>query len=133
MSDGAHITYFHMGAWPVYVGFTMSREAFAKEMKRLSCPDVDFVNPGATATMHTFVKDGTATCIIAFDKQKGRSPEQEAGLIAHEAIHVAQELWERIGEHHPGREAEAYLVQQIVQCCLQEVWATKQNGDTSHD
>ena len=124
MNDKPHITYFHMGAWPLYVGFTKSRKAFAKEMKRLSCPGVAFVNPGANATMHTLVNDGTTTCIIAFDKQKGRSLEQEAALIAHEAVHVAQELWAAIGEHQPGREAEAYLVQQIVQCCLQEAWAS---------
>lgn len=125
MTDEPHIPYFNMGQWPLFVGFTTSRKAFAREVKRLGNPTVKFLaSDHSSATMHTFVEDGSTVCIIAMEKPAGRSNEQVAGMIAHEAVHVAQELWARIGEREPGREAEAYLVQMIVQCCLQEAWKT---------
>jgi hypothetical protein len=124
MTDEPHIAYFNMGSWPLYVGFTNSPKRFAKEMRRMGIEGVSFLNPGGNATMHTFVRNGTTTCIIAMEKAKDKSPEMIAALIAHEAVHVAQELWSQIGEEQPGREAEAYLVQMIVQCCLQQVWKT---------
>lgn len=124
MSDEPHIRYFNMGPWPIYVGFSDSPEAFAKEMQRMKIDGVPFVNAGANATMHTFEKDGSTTCIITLQKGCGKSREMVAALLAHEAVHVAQELWQAIGEHKPGREAEAYLVQMITQCCLQEAWKT---------
>lgn len=123
----AHIEYFGMGPWPIYVGFTTSRKAFKKEMTRLKitpCPD--FVTSShANATTHFLTSpDNGLTAIIAMQKPVGRSPEQIAGLVAHEAVHVAQSLWENIGERTPGHEAEAYLVQMITQCCLQQVMKT---------
>lgn len=127
MSDEPHITYFNMGQWPLFVGFTTSKKAFTKEIKRLAVPrPVPFMGSGlASATTHYFVKDGTTTCIITMAKFGKKKPvEQIAGLIAHEAVHVAQELWCAIGEKEPGREAEAYLVQMITQCCLQEALDT---------
>ncbi len=123
--DEPHIAYFNMGPWPIYVGFTTSPKRFAREMKRLGCEGVaSLASDHANATTHHLIKDGSATAIIAMQKDKKRSPEQVAALIAHEAVHVAQELWSNIGERTPGREAEAYLVQMIVQCCLQEVLDT---------
>jgi hypothetical protein len=114
-----HIDYCHMGPWPIYVGFTTSKKAFAKEMKRLDAGKTAFLaRSGANATTHHLRKDNSTCCIITLDKTGG-STEQIAALIAHEAVHVAQELWENIGEDSPGRESEAYLVQHIVQFCLQ--------------
>lgn len=125
MKDEPHITYFNMGSWPIYVGFTTSPKAFAKEMKRLKCGDVAFLSTThADATTHFLVKDGSSTCIITMRKAKDKSFEQRAGLIAHEAMHVVQELWSNIGEREPGKEAEAYLIQMITQCCLQEALNT---------
>lgn len=126
MGDSSAITYFGMGQWPLYVGFTTSRRAFRSELKRLKITEpVEFHGSArANATAHNFVKDGETTVIITMDKPGKRSVEQVAGLIAHEAVHVAQSLWRDIGEESPGREAEAYLVQHITQCCLQEALST---------
>lgn len=125
MNDEPHITYFNMGPWPIYVGFTKCPEAFSKEMARLKIDDINFVNSGANATMHAFRKGGGGdlTCIITL-ATSGKNRACVAALIAHEAVHVAQELWDSIGEHNPGREAESYLIQMITQCCLEELWKT---------
>ena len=121
MSDKPHIDYFNMGPWPIYVGFTQSAKAFRKEMKRLKitpCPEIT-VNAHSNAATHFLTSpDHGLTAIIAMPKSK-RSPEQIAGLIAHEATHVARHLWINIGEDNPGHEAEAYLIQMVTQCCLQ--------------
>lgn len=127
MTDAPHIDYFNLGPWPIFVGFTMSPEAFAKEMERIGLQDAPtFIsNSHSHATTHLFDNDDALTlAIITLSGIKGRSKEQVAGLIAHEAVHVGQYLWERIGEREPGREAEAYLVQQITQECLQIIWNT---------
>jgi len=126
MTDAPCIAYYGMGQWPIYVGFTQSPKAFRKEMKRLaiSNPPEFLGSTHANATTHVLERNGTLTCIITFGKTKGRPVEQIAGLIAHEAVHVAQELWAAIGEHKPGAEAEAYLVQMITQCCLQDALDT---------
>lgn len=47
-------------------------------------------------------------------------------MIAHEAQHVVQYIREEFNGHHDfGVENEAYLLQYIVQSCLQELWKTK--------
>jgi len=123
--DAPCIDYFNMGAWPVYVGFTQSPKAFKREMARLNIKDCAYLaSPHANATTHYLEKDVNLTCIIALGNTKGRSAEQVAGLIAHEAMHVIQEMWANLGERSAGREAEAYLIQQIVQECLQIVNAS---------
>ena len=116
----AHIAYANMGPWPVYVGFTKSRKAFGREMKRLAIKGVPFLAPDhANASTHFLEHGGALTCIITLGSTKDRSIEQIASLIAHEAVHVAQEVWSSVGETKPGREAEAYLVQHVTQHCLQ--------------
>lgn len=126
MTEKPRITYFGMGPWPVYVGFTTKPKAFAKEMARLGITDPPkFVaNDHSHATLHTFTAGGPITMIITAHKDDEQSPEAWAGLIAHEATHVAQLLWEHLGEDQPGREAEAYIVQMVTQCCLQELFKT---------
>jgi len=121
-----HISYYGMGQWPIYVGFTKSPKAFRKEMKRLkvSNPPSFLANDHSNAATHFLVHEGKTTCIITMHPPGDRPIEQVAGIIAHEAVHVAQELWDNIGEREPGKEAEAYLVQMITQCCLQDALDT---------
>lgn len=121
-----HISYYGMGPWPMYLGFTTSPKAFKREMKRLAVEDHSpFVaNDHSNATTHHLMHGGMLTCIITLRGHKAFNVEQVAALIAHEATHVAQQLWESIGEREPGREAEAYLVQMITQCCLQDALGT---------
>jgi hypothetical protein len=125
-SDKPCIEYLNMGPWPVYVGFTTSEPAFAKEMKRLGLSDVAFLGrERASATVHTLTHGGEMTFILAMLPAKGRTKEQYAALVAHEAVHIAQGIKEEVSANdHLGRESEAYLVQHIVQWCLQLAWDT---------
>ncbi len=115
-----------MGPFPGFVGFTTDQKAFKRELKRLAVTEpVDFLATArANATTHYFEREGSTTAIITMGKPKNVSFEQYAALAAHEAVHVVQALWQDIGEKKPGWEAEAYLVQHIVQFCLQIAYGT---------
>lgn len=74
----------------------------------------------ADATTHYFQhSDGTLACIVALGMVAGKSPVEVAGLLVHEAVHVWQRYCDRIGEHRPGDEQEAYGVQAIAQELMQ--------------
>jgi len=123
------VHYFHMGCYPLYLGFCTDPAAFAKEIKRLKVEgDVPFLGrDSANATLHAFECNKELNFIICMDP-KGATQEQIAALLAHEAVHAAQVLWESIGETRPGEEAEAYLVQYIVQNCLLALKEERKKG-----
>lgn len=122
------VEYLHPGQWPVHIGFTTSETAFNEEMNRLKIPGdtrPSFVT--SDAAMHTFERNGSLLFIICM-KPTGRrhSKEQVASLVAHEAIHVVQHMEREL--YVNGRfddENAAYLLQHIVQHCLQHMWNTK--------
>lgn len=125
MKKADRIHYLNLGPWPGYVGVTTSAAAFGREMKRLKVKDADtFIkNEQSNATTHFLNNHGSNLAIICMQPQSKRhSNEQYAGLLAHEATHVVQEMRSNLGDL--GSEAEAYLVQQIVQEGLQQAWKT---------
>lgn len=120
------VTYINMGPWPVFVGYCTSRKAFKQEMRRLGVKSVpQFI----TGNMTTHIFDGPTgalCCIIACPPMsKHVSWEAYAALVAHEALHVAQEMRLQLNKGQClGAEAEAYIVQYITQSILQDVYKT---------
>lgn len=47
------------------------------------------------------------------------------GTIVHEACHVADRFWKRIGERKKGSESNAYFIEWIVKCCEKAKSMTK--------
>lgn len=136
--DKPHIKYFNMGPWPVYIGFTMNEEDFAKEMARL-CPgqDVAFLGTDqAGATCHILTNAGTLTAIITIhEPSKAIQPELYASMIAHEVVHALQATRDHLvnsdhGSEGMGTEGEAYFVQYLVQGMLQIAWDTGRTNRT---
>lgn len=75
----------------------------------------------ADATAHyADNKDGQSAVIVCIRVDEGRDAIEIAGLLIHEAVHVWQRYCERIGEHTPGAEQEAYGIQSISQVLLAE-------------
>jgi hypothetical protein len=115
-----------LGPWPGFIGFCFDEKVFHKEMERLGIKEkVDFLaSPHAHASLHHFTSKGNGRMyILALGPTKGRSKEQIAGLIAHEATHIVQRMREDIAQGQPlGDEAEAYIVQMVVQDALQFLW-----------
>jgi hypothetical protein len=132
--DRPHVSYLHPGQWPVHIGFTTDPHQFDREMKRLKVDNPTRFIKGdrSAATTHIFVKDGTLCFIIttvAYSKRRTR--EQYAALIAHEAIHVIQEMRRELASGACfDDESEAYLLQYIVQHCLQCAWGSRHTRNT---
>lgn len=122
------VAYVETGQWPVFIGFTTSEKAYRRELKRFGIKDhVEFlVRERGAAGTHEFVSNGTCTYIITIAPQaKGVSNEMFAALIAHEALHVIQYMRAELNRNDPFcAETESYLLQMIVQHCLQHAWAT---------
>lgn len=64
-------------------------------------------------TTYYFECAGENACIVAIRQWKGRTRNQVFSLIVHEAAHVWQRTKEVMGEESPGREIEAYALQNI--------------------
>lgn len=122
------VSYLNPGPYPVHIGFTTSEEAFRREIKRLKIPeDVPFLGrERANATMHTLVKGSSVIYIIAMQPPTRKiGKEQYAALVAHEALHIIQDMRSELNQNKPfDKESECYLLQHIVQHCLQEAWQT---------
>jgi hypothetical protein len=105
-----------MGPWHIYVGYTSSEAAYYRTMKRMKIDDPNKFTIANGGTTHTFTNPkGNLCSLICIDlSSEDNSQAAIAGIVAHEATHVAQELWKWIGEKEPGWEAEAYLIQYIV-------------------
>lgn len=130
------VHYLHPGQWPVHIGFTDCPRAFAREMKRLKVNDPPEMtaHPRGAAAMHTFTSSDTPMCFIITMPPPGktRSREQIAAIIAHEALHVVQGMEEEL--FAGGRfdhESAAYLLQYIVQHCLQIIWKSGKTRKSS--
>jgi len=125
MSDRMH--YFDMAMFPMYFGFTASEKAFQREMRRLGVkPLPRWINEGANATTHILDRKGaSALCIVCIDLRGRRSKASVCGLLAHEAVHVYQQLLCETGEKKPGDEFEAYTIQYITQCMISAVFPEK--------
>jgi len=128
------IHWMHTGQWPCYIGFTTSSEAFDKCMKRMKVHDAGpWIIPGSHATTHELVKsDGQMTLLICINRpSRKQSKEQYAALVAHEALHVVQAVEERFyNRDRMDRENASYLLQYIVQHCLQHAWVTNRTRKT---
>ena len=72
--------------------------------------------PTAHATCHYLTSGKSeAVCIVCIDVAPERDPIEIAGLLVHEAVHVVQDYFRRIGEHEPATEQYAYAVQSVSQ------------------
>lgn len=101
-----------------YLALCLSESEFKDALKRLKITHSSpWLNAGADATTHCFTNpDGKPLCVVALaPSPPSRTPVEVAGLLVHEAVHVWQEYAASIGEHNPGREQEAYGIQNIAQ------------------
>lgn len=125
MSDRMH--YFDMAMFPMYFGFTTSEKAFQREMRRLKVASPPkWVSDGAGATTHMLDNERrNSLCIVCIDLRGSHSKAATCGLLAHEAVHVYQQLLQETGEKQPGIEFEAYTIQYITQCMISVVFPEK--------
>lgn len=116
----AHIEYFDHIFFPnIWIGIAFTEKSYLKECKRLNIAKPPSYIEKAAA-INPFVKDdGSLSLIICFDPFRQKlHKNQIPALLAHEAVHASDYIFENIGEDKPGMEIRAYLVQYIVQQSL---------------
>jgi len=113
------------GGLPCNIGYCNGEKALRAQWVKLT--DDAFEEPycddnGARVWAFHNPKDGLyRTYLICVKYDDNLTWPMIAAMVAHEAVHVAQFLWEAIGEEKPGNETEAYFVQSIVQEVLEAI------------
>lgn len=107
---------------PFSMCICVSEKAFEKKLDSLNIPKMmrpPFERQDADAVTHFFADgDGDTCCVITITRREGYDDSAIAGLIAHEAVHVWQEVREKLGEDKPSSEFEAYGIQAITHSLL---------------
>lgn len=92
-----------------------------EDQLRQACSDLNVIAPTfirngwSHATTHVFEARAGLACIVCMRGHDEHSSVEVAGLLVHEAVHIWQQYADRIGEHSPGTEQEAYAIQSIAQ------------------
>lgn len=102
-----------------YIALCTSEQAFHAVLRHCKVPRTDWakwVSDGADATTHHLTNpEGGLVCVVCINSTEKQTGIQIAAMLVHEAVHVWQAHCERIGEHKPSDEFEAYSVQAISQ------------------
>lgn len=110
MSD--EVIWGNNSMFPIYYGFCPSKKAWKKEMRRIKLKEP---YPTSDARCTSFVRDnGDPICLVTLsDKLDTYHPVTVIAVLAHEAVHVWQELRRTINEKEPSPEFEAYVIEGI--------------------
>lgn len=112
-------------ATPISYTLCTTEAQYDSEVRRLKIKGPNpWLNDHAMATCHHFDKSSVgeegACAIVCIQTPPDKTPIEVAGLLCHEAVHLWQEYCDYIGEKHPGREMEAYVIQWLSQCLMEE-------------
>lgn len=106
---------------PLSVGVFFSEKDFRSECKRLGIKENEFTGGGeaCVAVVHSYVNDKTGHEInmmcFRLEKMKEKTAAEIVGIVAHECVHVFQNMKNFLGEREPGKEFEAYAIQHLVE------------------
>lgn len=109
-----------------YYMLCTTEKQFMKALKHLNTSKSDrppFVSDwSSNATAHTFENrtEGEVSTVVCIKGYETRTLEQTYALLAHEAMHIWQEIKANYGETNPSAEFEAYSVQNICQNLMEE-------------
>lgn len=73
------------------------------------------------AATYFFHKADDPGVVVAMGIRKGRSLNTYHAVLAHEAVHVWQDILEQVSETNPGDEISAYAIQYICQELFSEM------------
>ena len=96
-------------------------EQYKRVMKGLKVTDCnDFPADFMEAAVKWIDGSDFLACVVCMRIDPNRSGIITASIIAHEAVHVAQRFYGRIGEDSPSKEFQAYVIENIVRNLLEE-------------
>lgn len=104
---------------PVRYALCLSRVSYGKCIAqfKIDADPAAWLNHGANATTHIFtpVTVSKTIAIVCLQLRRDVNAAQVHGLLVHEAVHIWQEIRDRLGERSPSSEFEAYSIQGIAQ------------------
>ena len=117
-----------LGPYPIEAYYAPTKKSWHRLLRKLNLEDEPYSKGvGMMTTYHPHGEQTNPICIITVNCE-GMDNCVRVGIIAHECVHVFQELIERIGENVPSPEFEAYTIQSMV---TNVVWAWEKTfGDT---
>ena len=95
-----------------------NQKQFDKIVKTLGIEET-FPAAGEACT-HTYVNGNEVICIVQVNKKPKNKMEYYA-LLAHEAVHVYQEVVEWMSDKNPSAEFQAYVIQGILLDLLESI------------
>lgn len=110
--------------YPVSVGVVDNKKAFRKALKEMGVPkNMRDTDPNGYATTHFFGTPKGTFVVMQFPKDMTKNAEEmcPASVIAHECMHAVQIIFQTVGEDSPSMEAEAYLLDEIVEFAFREL------------
>lgn len=105
-----------------YVYLCGSDEEGEEVIKGLGLKEWDRYPAPAYTVMFEPEEDGDRpVSVVIMDAERTGDSDQTVALMAHEAVHVAQQWCEIMGEKDPGDETFAYMVQSVMLSLLEQV------------
>ena len=114
---------FNPGYSPPILYLALSEKEFEKIVSSMgiSLTSVPPWAPQSGGRAHMFEREkGGLAAIVTLNGTEGSTGIQIAALLAHESVHIWQDYVDHIGEKSPGREQEAYFIQNCLQALLTE-------------
>jgi hypothetical protein len=68
---------------------------------------------GSVARTHIWENDEWVNIVVRYDRQREGNILQKHAVLAHEAMHIVQEIFRHVGEEAPGDEVQAYFLQEV--------------------
>jgi hypothetical protein len=91
-----------------------------RELLGVKVPKLDGAEAFCAPTTIDTPEGKRLLCVVRLGKNAQKSERDAFLTIVHEAVHVAQYLFETMGEDKPGVEVEAYTVASVVQGLLEQ-------------
>jgi hypothetical protein len=111
-----------------YLGLATTEAGFQKALRHLKVPREKWpkwLDDDSLGSAHTFTNPkGNIACVVCMRPREGGNSIDAAGTLIHEAVHVWQQYCERVNEHAPSREFEAYAIEAIATTLMKAYAAT---------
>ncbi len=113
-----------IGPCSYYIALCLTEESFLKEMRRMQCPEKQWL-PDTSEARVNFLENKTtreqaAIVQLDYERQKHKPRAVIHGYLVHEAVHVWRAHLEHIKERTPGEEIEAlgieYIARNLMAC-----------------